>query len=175
MIGCGSCATARRLPEAEPARTGARHNMIVPYGVYACADGAVNFSVQNEREWDRFCEAVMLDKGIAGDPRFATIPARLANRVVLEQKIEARFSEIPRAELLAMLDSAGIANGAVNDVPAVAQHPQLAARGRWATAETPAGPVPALVPPHNLSAAPSAMGRVPAPGEHTAEILAEFG
>ena len=42
-----------------PARTGARHNMIVPYGVYACAGGAVNFSIQNEREWVRFCAAVL--------------------------------------------------------------------------------------------------------------------
>lgn len=158
-----------------PARTGARHNMIVPYGVYACADGAVNFSIQNEREWVRFCAAVMGDPALAVDPRFASIPARLENRVALEGMIERRFSGISQARLLEILDGAGIANGAVNDVPAVADHPQLAARGRWVTAETPAGPVPALLPPHNLAGVVSQMGRVPALGEHTLEILAELG
>ena len=157
-----------------PARAGARHNMIVPYGVYRCADGAVNFSIQNEREWVRFCESVMGDAALALDSRFSTIPARLGNRDLLEPLIEARFSELSRAQLLELLDRAGIANGAVNDVPAVANHPQLAARGRWVTAETPAGPVPALLAPHNLASAPAAMGRVPALGEHTAEILAEL-
>ena len=158
-----------------PARTGARHNMIVPYGVYACADGAVNFSIQNEREWVRFCAAVMGDPALVVDPRFASIPARLENRVALEGMIERRFSGISQARLLEILDGAGIANGAVNDVPAVADHPQLAARGRWVTAETPAGPVPALLPPHNLAGVVSQMGRVPALGEHTLEILAELG
>ena len=157
-----------------PARAGARHNMIVPYGVYRCADGAVNFSIQNEREWVRFCESVMADAALALDSRFSTIPARFANRDLLEPLIEARFSELSQAQLLELLDSAGIANGAVNDVPAVANHPQLAARGRWVTAETPAGPVPALLAPHNLANAPGEMGRVPALGEHTAEILAEL-
>jgi crotonobetainyl-CoA:carnitine CoA-transferase CaiB-like acyl-CoA transferase len=152
-----------------PARTGARHNMIVPYGVY----GPVNFAIQNDREWQRFCEVVMNDAGLASDSRFATIPARLENREVLERAIESRFADVPQSELLALLDSAGIANGAVNDVPAVANHPQLAARSRWTTAETSQGPVPALQPPHNLST-PSVIGRVPALGEHTAEILAEI-
>ena len=158
-----------------PARAGTRHNMIVPYGVYACADGAVNFSIQNEREWVRFCEAVMGDATLAVDLRFASIPARLENRVALESMMERRFGSISQARLLQILDAAGIANGAVNDVPAVADHPQLAARGRWVTAETPAGPLPALLPPHNLAGAVSQMGRVPALGEHTAEILAELG
>ena len=157
-----------------PARAGARHNMIVPYGVYRCADGAVNFSIQNEREWVRFCELVMGDGALALDSRFSTIPARFANRDLLEPLIEARFGELSEGRLLQLLDAAGIANGAVNDVPAVANHPQLAARGRWVTAETPAGPVPALLAPHNLANAPGEMGRVPALGEHTAEILAEL-
>ena len=157
-----------------PARAGARHNMIVPYGVYRCADGAVNFSIQNEREWVRFCELVMGDGALALDSRFSTIPARFANRDLLEPLIEARFGELSEGRLLQLLDAAGIANGEVNDVPSVANHPQLAARGRWVTAETPAGPVPALLAPHNLANAPGEMGRVPALGEHTAEILAEL-
>ncbi len=158
-----------------PARAGTRHNMIVPYGVYACADGAVNFSIQNEREWVRFCETVMGDTALAVDSRFVSIPARLENRAVLEGLIERRFSGLAQAQLIEMLDRAGIANGAVNDVPTVAKHPQLEARGRWGTVDTPLGQIPALLPPHNLAGVVSHMGRVPALGEHTAEILAELG
>jgi itaconate CoA-transferase len=63
----------------------------------------------------------------------------------------------------------------MNNTAEAAQHPQLAARGRWSEAGSPAGPVRALVPPHNLFSAPPAMGRIPALGEHTREILAELG
>ncbi|HLH19763.1 MAG TPA: CaiB/BaiF CoA-transferase family protein [Bryobacteraceae bacterium] len=155
-----------------PARCGARHNMIVPYGVYACADGPVNFSIQNEREWVRFCE------GVLGRPELAvqypSNEARLAQRREVEAEIEACFGRETRAEILRRLDAAGIANGAVNSVPEVAQHPQLAARGRWTEADSPAGPIPALLPPHNLAGAPPRMGRVPALGEHTEEVLKEL-
>ena len=56
-----------------------------------------------------------------------------------------------RDSLNFLLDAAGIANGAVNEVADVAVHPQLAARGRWSRVDSPAGPIPALLPPHNLA------------------------
>ena len=71
--------------------------------------------------------------------------------------------------------SADIATANVNDVPAVATHAQLAARGRWTTAASPSGDIPALIPPHNLQSAPPRIGAVPALGEHTDEVLAELG
>lgn len=158
-----------------PQRCGVRHNMIVPYGVYRCADGAVNFAIQNEREWRRFCEQVLDAADLAADPRFDANAVRLQNRAVLEAMIEECFGRHTRAEVLRRLDAAGIANGAVNDVPEVVAHPQLAARGRWVTVESPVGRIPALLPPHNLSGAPAVMGEVPALGQHTREILAELG
>jgi crotonobetainyl-CoA:carnitine CoA-transferase CaiB-like acyl-CoA transferase len=158
-----------------PARVGVRHNMIVPYGAYACADGAVIFSVQNEREWRRFCDGVMGDAALADDERFLTNERRLTNRGELERMIERRFLGHARSEVTDWLERAGIAMGIVNDVAAVAAHPQLAARDRWTTVGSRAGAIPALVPPHNLRRAPPAMGAVPALGEHTAQILAELG
>ena len=155
-----------------PERCGARHNMIVPYGVYECADGPVNFSIQNEREWVRFCQRVLGAPELAA--RFPSNEIRLARRGELESEIEGRFRRQPRAEILRRMDEAGIASGAVNDVPAVAVHPQLAARGRWTEADSPAGPIPALLPPHNLAGAPPVMGKVPALGEHTEEVLKEL-
>jgi crotonobetainyl-CoA:carnitine CoA-transferase CaiB-like acyl-CoA transferase len=158
-----------------PARVGMRHNMIVPYGVYACADGSVNFGIQNEREWQRFCGDVLGRPDIAGDDRFCSNERRLRNRATLEPIIEAEFSRRSRLEVIASLDRAGIANAAVNDVSDLMGHPQLAARDRWQRVQTPAGPVPAFVPPHNLAGVPPSMGDVPALGQHTQEILAEIG
>jgi crotonobetainyl-CoA:carnitine CoA-transferase CaiB-like acyl-CoA transferase len=75
---------------------------------------------------------------------------------------------------VAALERADLATGAVNDVPSVMKHEQLAARGRWLTVETPTGEIPALKPPHNLAGVAPHMGRVPALGEHTQEILASL-
>jgi crotonobetainyl-CoA:carnitine CoA-transferase CaiB-like acyl-CoA transferase len=157
-----------------PARAGVRHNMIVPYGAYTCSDGAVIFAVQNQREWRSLCAEVLEMPGLADDPRFRTNADRLENREELERLIEERLQLHTQAEALARLDQAGIPTGAVNDVPAVARHPQLAARRRWVDVESPGGMIPALLPPHNLEHAPPRMGAVPALGEHTTEILAEL-
>ena len=158
-----------------PARVGVRHNMIVPYGAYACADGAVLFAIQTDREWRRFCAQVMDDASLADDSRFVTNADRLRHRDELEGRIESRFRAYPRATVISWLDSADIPTGRVNDVAAVASHAQLAARGRWTTVGSPGGDIPALIPPHNLASVVPQMGDVPALGAHTAEVLAELG
>jgi itaconate CoA-transferase len=158
-----------------PSREGVRHNMVVPYGAYECEDGPVIFAVQNDREWRRFCEKVMADQALADDERFSTNAARLRNRSTLESLIEKRFRAYPTSEVSQWLERADIATANLNDVPRVANHPQLAARQRWASVESPGGTIPALIPPHNLQGVPPRMGAVPALGQHTAEILEEFG
>jgi crotonobetainyl-CoA:carnitine CoA-transferase CaiB-like acyl-CoA transferase len=55
------------------------------------------------------------------------------------------------------------------------EHPQLAARGRWRTVESPAGPIRALLPPFGMSDTEPRMGPIPAVGEHTNAILQELG
>jgi crotonobetainyl-CoA:carnitine CoA-transferase CaiB-like acyl-CoA transferase len=158
-----------------PVRAGMRHNMVVPYGGYACADGAVNFAIQNEREWRRFCGQVLGRPELADDPRFDGNANRLRHREALERLIEEVFAHGTQAEILGRLDAAGIANAAVNDVRGILQHPQLSARGRWTEVATPAGPMPALLPPHNLQHVQPAMGAVPALGQHTQEVIEELG
>jgi crotonobetainyl-CoA:carnitine CoA-transferase CaiB-like acyl-CoA transferase len=111
---------------------------------------------------------------VADDPRFGTNAARLAKRGELETLIEERFRRHPRADVLRWLEAADIPTGAVNDVPAVAAHPQLEARHRWTTVDSPGGPIPALIPPHNLGDAPPRMAAVPSLGEHTDQVLAEL-
>ena len=152
-----------------PAREGMRHNMVVPYGVYDCADGAVNFAIQNEREWRRFCE-IVLETPVC----FEGNENRLRHRAEVEGMIEAKLGAMTAAEAHARLERAEIAVAAVNDMAAVARHPQLTARGRWKMVDSPVGSIPALTPPHNLRRAGVAMGRVPALGEHTRDILQEL-
>jgi len=159
---------------ASPVRAGLRHNMIVPYGAYPCADGIVMLAVQSDREWRRFCDLVLGMPAVALDDRFATNAQRVVHRLPLEQIITDHFRRSTCAQVTAMLERADIPTGVVNDIPAVAAHPQLAARGRWTTVATPAGEIPALIPPHNLQHAPARMGAVPALGAHRAEILAEL-
>ena len=73
------------------------------------------------------------------------------------------------------LDAASIANARVNDMADLWAHPQLKARGRWRSVGTPAGAVPALLPPGVNSAFDYRMEAVPAVGQHNAAILAELG
>lgn len=160
---------------AIPGRAGLRHNLIVPYGVYACADGAVNLAIQNDREWHRFCAAILDRPDLAADPRFATNAARVRHRQELEDLIERQFADLRAEALVALLDRVGIANGRVNDIPAVVAHPQLAARARWVEVESPIGRIPALLPPHNIQSTPATMGRVPSLGEDTRAVLDELG
>jgi itaconate CoA-transferase len=156
-----------------PPRAGLRHNMIAPYGAFRCLDGLVFLGIQNEREWVRFCADVLNSRALA--ERFPANAVRLENRAELDAIIETAFSKLSRAKVVALLDDAGIPNSAMNNAAEAAQHPQLAARHRWAEAPSPVGPMRALIPPHNLCDSPPLMGRVPALGEHTREVLEELG
>jgi len=159
-----------------PQRSGAHHATIVPYGPFAAGDGASVFiSVQNEREFARFCNGVLGDKALAGDARFASSPARLANRAALHAEIERVFSKLSAAELVRRLEAADIANARLNGMQDFWDHPQLVARGRWTKVGSPGGLIDALKPPFDLSEFEPKMDAVPALGEHTRSLLAELG
>jgi itaconate CoA-transferase len=79
--------------------------------------------------------------------------------------------------VLARLDRAQIANAQVNSMAEVWAHPQLKERGRWCEVGTPAGPIPALLPPGSVKHADGGprMDAVPALGEHTDAVLTGLG
>jgi itaconate CoA-transferase len=159
-----------------PPRSGAHHATIVPYGPFRAGDGGTVFmSVQNEREYARFCALVLRDESLAGDARFSTTPARLKNREAMHAEIDKVFSKLSSAEVIARLEAADIANAKLNDMQGLWDHPQLAARKRWATVASPGGPVRALKPPFNLDGFEPRMDALPAVGEHTRPILEELG
>ena len=161
---------------AAPRRSGARHAVIAPYGPFAGGDGDVVYlGIQNEREWGAFCAQVLRRPELAGDPRFSANALRLANRPALDAEIEAVFGALDTAEIAARLDEARIANARMRTVQQFAEHPQLAARGRWRRVETAVGPLPATLPPATIGDVEPVMGPVPALGEHTDAILGGLG
>jgi crotonobetainyl-CoA:carnitine CoA-transferase CaiB-like acyl-CoA transferase len=159
-----------------PPRAGSAHATIYPYGPFPAGDGrTVMLGLQNEREWATFCAAVLELPALATDARFASNSKRTAARAELREIIVAAFAPLTAAQVIGRLDAAGIANARMNDMHEVWTHPQLAARRRWTEVDTPAGPVPALVPPGIAPEASPRMDPVPALGQHTAGILRELG
>lgn len=160
---------------SEPPRSGAEHATIAPYGPFATADGIIYLGIQNEREWQRFCEQVLEHLELASDSRFASNAARVQNREELKKIIEAVFRRFNSNAMLERLENTQIACGRLNSVKEFLQHPQLAARGRWREIDSPAGPLQALLPPMNMENFEPVMGAIPALGQHTDAILKELG
>ncbi len=159
-----------------PARSGAYHATIVPYGPFRAGDGGTVFlSIQNEREFVRFCEAVLRQPELARDPRFATGPARAQHRDAMHGCIEQVFARLSAAQVVERLEAADIANARLNSMQEFWTHPQLAARKRWRKIGSPAGELDALAPPFNIDGMEPRMDPIPAVGEHTRAILAELG
>jgi itaconate CoA-transferase len=161
--------------QTPPPRVGASHATIYPYGPFTTAEGEVMLGIQNEREWAIFCADVLERPDLAGDERFRSNSRRAANRIALRDIINGVLSRLSRAEVIRRLDAARIANTAVSDMAAVWDHPQLKARDRWRTVTTPAGAVPALLPPGLPRGVVPRMDPVPALGAHNAAILRELG
>ena len=159
-----------------PARSGASHATIYPYGPFPVANGAtVILGLQNEREWVIFCEKVLLTPSLAVDERFNSNTKRHESRELLNSIIDECFKNLSITEVEARLDLAKIANARMNDMKDVWDHPQLGARHRWKYIGTPVGDVPALLPPGINSEYTYRMDPIPSVGQHTQDILTELG
>lgn len=159
-----------------PRRYGNAHATIVPYQVFACADGHVMITAGNDKLFWALCEALGL-KGLAAEPRFATNPMRVVHRDELVPLLAARLAEDTRARWLARLADAGVPASPILTVPEVVADPHVAARGLIARVEHPtAGPIATGAPPVVFSRTPASVRRPPPRlGEHTREILAAVG
>jgi itaconate CoA-transferase len=159
-----------------PPRSGAHHATIAPYGPFRSGDGGTVFlSVQNEREFARFCDTVLKDPSLKSDARFSSGPARLQNRNAMHAVIEQVFSKLKAHDVVARLEAADIANARLNSMQEFWNHPQFDARARWVSVGSPSGDIDALKPPFNLDGFEPRMDPVPALGAHTRAILDELG
>jgi len=159
-----------------PARSGARHATIAPYGPFATGDGGtVLIGIQNEREWERFCQNVLQRPELARDPRFHSNAKRVKHREILEKMIQEVFRTLTTKELEARLEREQIAYGRMRTVEEFIEHPQLKARGRWRTVDSEVGELVAFVPPATIEGVDYVFGAIPAVGEHVEKILSELG
>jgi crotonobetainyl-CoA:carnitine CoA-transferase CaiB-like acyl-CoA transferase len=159
-------------PEPEPVGMGSP--MVAPYGAYATADGqTVVLGTTSDREWRRLAGELLRSPDLEADVRFARNAGRVALRVELDAILGAWCAERDLADIQRLADEAGIGNARLNGVRDLAEHPQLAQRGRWRDVDSPVGPVPALLPPALGRGWPVPDGRVPALGADTAAIRAE--
>jgi crotonobetainyl-CoA:carnitine CoA-transferase CaiB-like acyl-CoA transferase len=159
-----------------PARTGTRHNFVVPYGSYRVGDGSsVNLAVQNDGQWRRLCAVVLRQPELGDDARFTTNELRLKHRDELEPLIETLLADDTRASVESRLVEADVPFGTVNTLDDVLGHPQLAARERWFDVDSPVGTLRAFHHPMNIVGLERPPARVPALGEHTDEVLRELG
>lgn len=161
---------------APPPRAGAAHATIYPYGPFTAGDGKiVMLGLQNEREWRLFCDKVLLQPALTDDPRFSSNSQRTAARQELRTIIIDAFSTLRAEQVIERLDAAQIANARMNDMHDLWQHAQLKARERWVEIDTPAGKIPALLPPGVPDTYSARMDAVPALGQHTDAILEQLG
>ena len=161
---------------APPPRAGAAHATIFPYGPFTAGDGrSVMLGLQNEREWQLFCSKVLKRPELAADPRFNANAQRVAHKPALQALITEAFAGLTIDDVIARLEDAQVANASVNTMADVWAHAQLQARERWVSIDTPAGPVPALLPPGMPASFDARMDPVPALGQHAEAILAELG
>jgi crotonobetainyl-CoA:carnitine CoA-transferase CaiB-like acyl-CoA transferase len=159
-----------------PKRGGNRHPNIQPQDVFACADGYLVLAVGNDGQFVKLCEALGRPEW-ATDPRFAKNPDRVRNNAELTPLLTARFGEMPRVELTAALDAAGVPCAPINDIPQVFDDPQVRHREMLRHLPHPlAGTVPQVVSPMRFTTNPLRFDRAPPLlGQHTDEILRELG
>jgi itaconate CoA-transferase len=159
-----------------PPRTGASHAAIAPYGPFQSKDGKPVFlSIQNEREWERFCRIVLERAELATDLRFKSAPSRVENREELHAAILDVFRSLDATTIVERLERAQIANARMNTIQEFLEHRQLAERNRWCNIDSPVGNLSALIPPADIEGTEPVMGPIPDVGGHTDQILREIG
>ncbi|MBD3765566.1 MAG: CoA transferase [Rhodobacterales bacterium] len=121
-----------------PHRLGNAHPNIVPYQVFAAADGHLIVACGNDRQFAALCRALGLE-GLATDPAYATNPARVQNRAALVPVLAAAMAGRTRADLIAALEAAGVPGGPINTVAEALADPQAQARAMQIAPEGIAG------------------------------------
>jgi crotonobetainyl-CoA:carnitine CoA-transferase CaiB-like acyl-CoA transferase len=159
-----------------PGPTGSAHLLTAPYQAFRASDGWLNIGGANQSNWERIAE-VLGHPEWRDDARFATNTARLANLPALVDAMNAVLATRTKAEWIERFDAAGVPVGPVHSIGEALAHPQTLARGMVVDlVHAEAGPTKALGCPVHFSATPTSIDRAaPTLGEHTREVLREYG
>ena len=154
-----------------PQRLGLAHTSIAPYGAFRSRDGVdILIAIQNDREWCVLAATVLDDATLANDPAFATNVERMKRRAATDGRVAAKFGTLDAEILIQKLADADIAFARVNTPADLALHPHL----RRITVGTPSGRVSYAAPAEQRTSTSRHYGPVPALGEHTEKVRAEF-
>ena len=159
-----------------PTRIGNAHPMIVPYDTFACKDGFVNIAVGNDAMFERFCDAVGCPE-VKSVPHFKTNAQRVQNKDAVYAAIQPALDRLTRDEIVAILDSASVPCGPIQEIDDILTDPQVVAQHLLQEIEHPvAGKIIVSGAPYHFDNTP-VEARIPPPvlGQQTREILAEVG
>ena len=156
--------------EKAPERVGLSHPSICPYGAFKTADGkTILLSIQNDREWQRFCKEILVDSDFA--KKFPDNTSRLANRSIVDESVETALEKLSHPEASAKLKNSEIAYSTLNDVQGLSSHPIL----RRVVISNSEGKINVPTPPAICDNTPhETLGCVPELNQHGEEIRTEF-
>lgn len=160
--------------DTAPRRAGNAHQNLVPYQVFAAADGHLIVAVGNDSQFRAYCQ-VIGRPGLSEDLRFSTNPNRVLNRDILVPMLVDAMKAQPRDYWLQALERAGVPAGPINTIDQVYDNPQVKARGmRHDLPHSAAGKAPVAASPLRFSDSPvSYRHAAPLLGEHTQQVLRE--
>ena len=168
---------ARWLIKGEvPKQAGNNHPVFIPTGVFETADGYINLAVTGQVIWERFCRVIGAEE-LIDHPDYKTAALRSQNRDALGDAINAVLGSADSATWIERFNSAGVPSGPINSIDQVFADPQVQQLGMAEKVTSPAlGELTLVAQPVKLSGTPSSLKLAPPErGEHTDEILREFG
>jgi crotonobetainyl-CoA:carnitine CoA-transferase CaiB-like acyl-CoA transferase len=177
LVGLLSVQGQRYLSLGEiPTPTGNSHPVISPYGAFATSNGPLNIAPATTEMWRRLCQVLELES-LVNDARFIDNTARVENRTVLNALLEERLRLGTKETWSAKLTKAGIPAGPINSLADVFADPQVLHCGMIDEVPHPTlGSIRLIRSPISFDGAPGAIRRhPPLLGEHTLEVLEEFG
>jgi crotonobetainyl-CoA:carnitine CoA-transferase CaiB-like acyl-CoA transferase len=159
-----------------PGPGGSAHHLSAPYQAFRAADGWLTIGGANQANWERMVRVLGAPEWLA-DARFASNAERMNNLPALSELMNQKLKARPALEWIKALEAEGVPCGPINSIADMAADPQTLARAMVVELDHPrAGATRTLGLPIKLSATPGKVAR-PAPllGQHTREVLAEFG
>jgi len=159
-----------------PGPSGSAHILSAPYQAFQAKDGWLTIGGANQSNWERLVRVVGAPQWL-DDPRFRSNAERMDHLPALAEAMNARLKEKTVGEWIGLLEAEGVPCGPINSIAQMAADPQTAARQMVVELEHPkAGKTRALGLPIKFSATPGRVARsAPTYGEHTREVLGEFG